>query len=516
MTYVICYTLSMRKYFIYCRKSSEDEDRQIRSIDAQLSELNIIAEQNGMTIVEIFTESKSAKEAGRERFNEMLRRIERGDANAILSWKLDRLARNFDDGGKIIGMLQRGVIQEIRTFEKSYLPSDNVLTIAVELGMANQYVRDLSVYIQNGIREKIRRGIFCGKAPLGYYNEPRLRTIEPHPQHFKKMKRILEHFAGGQCSLTAIRNKMANVGLLGTRSRKPLPLSSIDNLLRNPFYYGVFVHKGELHQGTHVPMITKKTFDEIQQALVAVGRPRHNRDDKGFTFLHFATCDCCGYSITAERHTKKSGRRYHYYRCTRKSKQRCEERTFIPEEKFAQEVKRNVELVALPDEWKERFLARVETWETESAERNQSQIERLKSDLAVIKVKIDRINNGFADGSLDVQEFKELKNPLVPQKVALEHQIIALERGKINRLEPLRNWILQANQAGKWVSDESWLEMKSFLTDAGSNRRLRAQTLTVSFKKPFDLLAETNESARSAPDDFSQTSKWWSPGGSNP
>ena len=107
-------------------------------------------------------------------------------ANAILSWKLDRLARNFDDGGKIIGLLQRGVIQEIRTFEKTYLPADNVLSIAVEFGMANQYVRDLSVNIRRGIREKIRRGVFCGKAPLGYYNEPRLRTIEPHPENFSK------------------------------------------------------------------------------------------------------------------------------------------------------------------------------------------------------------------------------------------------------------------------------------------------------------------------------------------
>src|SRR5207245_7360186 len=123
--------------------------------------------------------------------------------------------RNFDDGGKIIGLLQRGVIKEIRTFEKIYLPSDNVLTIAVELGMANQYVRDLSVNIQRGIREKVRRGIFSGKAPLGYYNEPRLRTIEPDPETFPKMKRIFELFATGQHSLTAIQRELAAAGLVG-------------------------------------------------------------------------------------------------------------------------------------------------------------------------------------------------------------------------------------------------------------------------------------------------------------
>src|SRR5579883_916845 len=211
--YVTCYTLTMLKYFIYCRKSTEDEDRQILSIEAQISELNHIARSNGLVVARTFSESKSAKEPGREVFNEMMGRIERGEANAILTWKLDRLARNFDDAGKIIGMLQRGTIQEIRAFEKAYLPSDNVLMISVEFGMANQYIRDLSMNIRRGIREKIRRGVFHGRAPLGYINEPRLRTIEPDPQLFPKIKRILEMFATGEYTLTAIQREMAAVGI---------------------------------------------------------------------------------------------------------------------------------------------------------------------------------------------------------------------------------------------------------------------------------------------------------------
>jgi hypothetical protein len=60
-----------------------------------------------------------------------------------------------------------------------------------------------------------------------------------------------------------------------------LSLSSIGNFLRNPFYYGVFLHKGEMHQGIHAPMISKKTFDEIQVALDRVGKPRKKRGEKG-------------------------------------------------------------------------------------------------------------------------------------------------------------------------------------------------------------------------------------------
>ncbi len=217
----------------------------------------------------------------------MLRRIEAGEANAILTWKLDRLARNFDDGGKVIGLLQRGVIQEIRAFERTYLPSDNVLMIAVELGMANQYIRDLSVNIRRGIREKVRRGLCFGKAPLGYVNDPRSGGAEPHPKNFAKVKRLLEHFATGKYTLTAIQKEMAAMGLVGKRSKKAPALSSIGNMLRNPFYYGVFRHKGELHQGVHVPMITKKTFDDIQAALVAVAKPRKHRGEKGFHIPQF-------------------------------------------------------------------------------------------------------------------------------------------------------------------------------------------------------------------------------------
>jgi site-specific DNA recombinase len=509
--------LRSNAFFIYCRKSTEDEDRQMLSIEAQLSELNSIARQEALPVIATLTESKSAKEPGRPIFNDLIRRIEAGEANGILAWKLDRLARNFDDGGKIIGLLQRGVIREIRTFEKSYLPSDNVLMIAVELGMANQYVRDLSVNIQRGIREKIRRGVFCGKAPLGYFNEPRSRTIEPHPENFAKMKRMLELFAKGRHSLTAFQRELAAAGIVGERSKKPLPLSSIGNILRNPFYYGLFAHKGELHQGTHVPMISKKTFDEIQLAYAALAKPRGRRKDKGFLFLDFATCGSCGYAVTGERHVKKSGRRYHYYRCTHKSKkQHCDDRSFVREEKFMEEVKRNAALATIPDEWKERFLARIETWESEVSEAKQQKIDRLTAELAALKAKINRINDGFADGSLDITEFKELKNPLVPRKVELEQEIIVLEKSKANRLEPLKKWVVEANEAEKGVSENNWLEMKSFLQKVGSNRLLRSQTLTVSFTKPASVLAETNIAVRSTNDVSERNSKWWSRGESNP
>ena len=90
------------KYFLYARKSSEDDDRQVMSIEAQLFELREYARKENLEILAEFQESKSAKTPGREVFGDMMTRIERGEAQGILAWHPDRLARNSIDGGRVI------------------------------------------------------------------------------------------------------------------------------------------------------------------------------------------------------------------------------------------------------------------------------------------------------------------------------------------------------------------------------------------------------------------------------
>ena len=135
------------KYLIYARKSSEAEDRQVASIDSQISVLTDIAKQEGLEIIDTLCESQSAKAPGRPLFSKMLEMIYKGQAQGIICWKLDRLARNPVDGGQINWMLQQGVIRHIKTHDRSYYPTDNVLMMSVEFGMANQFIRDLTVNV---------------------------------------------------------------------------------------------------------------------------------------------------------------------------------------------------------------------------------------------------------------------------------------------------------------------------------------------------------------------------------
>jgi len=500
----------MIKYFIYCRKSSEDEERQVLSIEAQLTELREFAKQNNLFVVKEFYESKTAKEPGREIFNEMLGEIEKGTAQGILAWNPDRLARNSIDGGRVIYLVdtQKIVALKFPTFWFEATPQGKFM-LSVAFGQAKYYTDNLRENILRGIRQKIRRGELSAKAPLGYFNEPRLRTIEPDRKTFGKVKEALGAFATGQFTLTGIQRKMFSLGLVG-KTGKPLHLASIEHILTNPFYYGHFQYRGEVHQGSHKPMISKKLFDQIQTALVQNGKPRKKRGPKNFQFLGFATCGECGYAITAERKIKKSGLKYHYYHCTFKSKTRkCSQNRFLREEVLTEQVRNLCQKVSLPDEWREKFLAKLENENKESRHSSDLFVQNLRDSISAIKIRLERLTDAYLGEALELVEYQEKKNVLMAEKKTIEEKLSDFERKSNHWLELMRNWIIEANQAVNLSKQENPSRMRDFLVSIGSNRRLSAGILAVDFKTPWDFLAKTTAEARSPEATSSANQIWW-------
>ena len=166
------------RYFLYARKSTDEEDRQILSIEAQLHETKEYAIKENLDIVQEFIESKTAKIPGRPLFNEMICLFEKGKAEGILAWHPDRLARNSMDGGKIIYLVDKGVLKDLKF--PTYRFDDTAqgkFMLSIAFGQSKYYVDNLSENIKRGIRQKIRNGVYSGPAPVGYLNDPKTRTI---------------------------------------------------------------------------------------------------------------------------------------------------------------------------------------------------------------------------------------------------------------------------------------------------------------------------------------------------
>ena len=100
--------------FIYVRTSSDDERDQREYIKQQTKACKEIAKCHKLTIKKIFTESGSAEETNcRPVFEDMLRRINKGEARYIVSYNMDCLTRNIDDLMKLCQMIQQGSLNHI-------------------------------------------------------------------------------------------------------------------------------------------------------------------------------------------------------------------------------------------------------------------------------------------------------------------------------------------------------------------------------------------------------------------
>src|SRR3989338_962957 len=92
------------RYIIYARKSTESEERQVMSIESQLSELNEFAAKEKLEIVASLCEAQTAKEPGRMKFAEMLSFLESGKADGILSLILKMTTFQRKQTGYFLGI----------------------------------------------------------------------------------------------------------------------------------------------------------------------------------------------------------------------------------------------------------------------------------------------------------------------------------------------------------------------------------------------------------------------------
>src|SRR3989344_9147537 len=139
-------------YIRYTRKSSEPKEKQALSIEEQTAECEKLEARQELNVIYKLEESHSAfKPNNRPEFDKMVSLIESGKANAILTWKPDRLCRNPKEGGNLLQLLQDGILKEIRCADGDiYTQDSDHLILQIHFGMANQYSRNLSRNVKRG------------------------------------------------------------------------------------------------------------------------------------------------------------------------------------------------------------------------------------------------------------------------------------------------------------------------------------------------------------------------------
>ncbi|MFZ1074964.1 MAG: recombinase family protein [Minisyncoccia bacterium] len=325
------------RYCLYARKSTESEERQVLSIDSQIKEMLQLAEREGLEIVELKRESHSAKETGqRPIFNEIVEELKAGKFNGILTWAPDRISRNAGDLGKIVDLMDAGVLQEIHTYSQSFRNNPNEKFLLMILGSQAKLENDnRGVNVRRGLRTRCEMGLRPGVAPTGYINEytkeqnaaKRCHAVID-PVRGPIIKKMFEKVANEKWSGRKLHHWLKFDINFKSKGNKNLSLGNIYVILQNHFYYGTFEYpekSGNWYHGKHEPLISKELFDAVQ---VHLKRDQIVRSEiKEFAFTKLMVCGSCGSGICADEKFKRlkdgTSARYVYYGCTRHKDKSC-------------------------------------------------------------------------------------------------------------------------------------------------------------------------------------------------
>ena len=322
-----------------------------------------------------------------------------------------------------------------------------MLTIA--FGQSKYFVDSLAENTRRGLRQKVRRGEFPGLAPPGYLNDSRTKTIVIDKRIAPIIKELYEKFATGRYTLFDMAVFLSQHGM--TTSGGKIMRDKASWILSNPFYYGHFRYAGEIHEGTHEPLVAKKLFDQVQEVWKKRSHSWHEeRPVKPYTGLF--RCGECGMMITAELKKKfypttNHHATYVYYRCTKKSKdQKCFQ-PFIREEALDRQISDLLQTASLPKDWAAKMLLKLDEEKVDAAHSYGACVADKQTEIRVITTKLQRLLDSYLDQDIDRDDYRSRKAKFLSEKKTLEESVTRLQHTQTAWLEPMRAWVKEASEA---------------------------------------------------------------------
>ena len=420
------------KYVAYVRKSTEEEDRQVMSIEAQIDQIKRQFPELDITFIKDAEgnvgESMSAMKPGRPLFNQMVSDIECGKYQGIVAWHPDRLSRNAPEAARIVWDIQQGYIKDLRFCNFTFEPTpEGIMMLQMIMSQAQYYSSKLSKDVRRGNAQKRRKGGTTTMAPIGYINNPETHFIEPDPERFDLVKKAFGLMLTGTYSIREIAEIMNNEwGFLSLKRKKlggkPISVQTLSKMFKNKLYAGIIVdpHTGEEFPAVHEAMITLDEYNRINDILSHAGKPSSTPNNKEFPLRGLIKCGECGCLITAETKTKhqKNGNthRYTYYHCTHKSKSHQCKQPGIREEALEEQINDLIGQYEITPElynWGLKAIQEISDAEADSRKSiSRSQNNAIASLERQLDILLDKLVAGVIDDSAYQSKSKALRGRL--------------------------------------------------------------------------------------------------------
>ena len=342
--------------FAYLRLSDEDiRGGESASIANQRMIIQNYCRQNGITLVREFVDDGySGGNFDRPAFREMMRQLEQGKANTVITKDLSRLGRDMREASYYAEQFfpEHG-IHYIAIGDNFDAERENIMAPFL-FAMNEVYLRDGSRKARDVLRSKRENGQYCACPPYGYRKDQEDKhRLSPDEQTAPVVQRIFERAAKGDSSrkialdLNAdgiipplkyrvlYRDEFSEEG--AARASDVWNYTTVKRILKNPVYLGytllgkskkvsvkskkkVSVPRDDwaVTENTHPPLVTKQLYERAQQNLGRGSRDYRAYDQvRKSIFSGIAVCAKCGYSLCSCGTVYKGEReKYWYLSCT--------------------------------------------------------------------------------------------------------------------------------------------------------------------------------------------------------
>ena len=476
------------KAILIARVSTDD---QAEALPAQIYKLTDYALKNELDyeLVEI---KESAYKGDRVEFNKVIDRIaDYAETVALIFDKVDRYSRDSSSPEvRALNLLCKAGKIEL------HFPSDNLIlthkSSASEWFMLSMNT-SISQYYSNAISDNVKRrqaqmlrdGIYTGKAPSGYVNSTKngKKWIDLHEIESLAIKDAFAMYSAGTSTLADIKRHWQN------RYELEAPTSTIDKILKNPFYYGMMRVKGVLYSHNYETLTTKAIFDKCENVRNGYKSKPNSTGGLPFSYKGLITCAECGCLITFE--TKKH--KYTYGHCSQfKGKHGAE---YLREEVFTAAYESMLKKIIVPDDVIQTILNLINKDKAEADSNKVANIKALRAEIARYEKRMDRLFEEHLDGKIIDSLYERKSSEYQAVILNLETQISTFELSDDGRLETVSHLLDVSKNAYKIFLEADYIGKRNILKKVLSNSQLDGDQLLLKTKEPYALMALSNENS---------------------
>jgi site-specific DNA recombinase len=482
------------KYFVYVRKSTEGEERQALSISSQTDKAQEFF--GNLNIVEILEEKHSAfKPYNRPVFENMIKRIRKGEAEGIIAWHPDRLSRNEIDASTITYLVRTDIIKDLKFGSYNFDNSpEGIMMLQLSLSQSQYFSSKLGKDVKRGLEKRFNMGWHPNVCPNGYINvknkETGLSEIEIDKERFKLIKKAFKLMIGDFYSVPQILDKLNNEWGFEPKRKKDrisgkLSRSSLYRIFTNHFYAGIIEYGGKQKQGKHKPMITLEEYDKIQSLLGKKGKPRMRKNN--FAYSGLIHCAYCGSLITADKKTKiikftGKEKTFVYYRCNRKRPNiNCQEKAVsLPD--LENQIEKELIKYEFEPKFKSLLFKIINEAEDENPKQEKEIINNIENKIEQIKIEKNNLTKLSCRGLIPDNEFTEQRNDYEKQINILIQKISQTKNQDLDKGDKLED-IKFATRAIVKFRKGGEKDKKDVVMRLGSNHELSDKKLLFKAKK---------------------------------